>query len=122
MTDHPLPVYRVVVGQALPDTNLWVRAGGVLVPGLAAGFTFSLRVRDPLDATTLFTKSSGITGQTGSGSEPGGVPNVIIAWAASGELDQLTAFEQHRALLNMTRVSDSKAFKYQFLLLADADA
>jgi hypothetical protein len=122
MSKEPLPVYRVVVGQALPDLGLFVRVDGALLAGLASGFTFSLRVRDPLDAATLFTKTTGFTGQTGAGSEPGGTPNLVVAWAATGELDQLTPGEQHRSLLNVVRQSDSKPFKYQFLIFAAPDS
>ena len=73
------PIYQVITGQALPDTGLFVRSGGVLLTGLNSGYTFSLRVRNPNDDATLFTKTTGFTGQIGSGSEPGGVPNLVIA-------------------------------------------
>jgi hypothetical protein len=114
------PIYQVITGQALPDTGLFVRSGGVLLTGLNSGYTFSLRVRNPNDDATLFTKTTGFTGQIGSGSEPGGVPNLVIAWAVSGELDTLTIGEVHKARLTITRVSDSKPYIYDFLLDADS--
>lgn len=48
------------------------------------GYTFTVKVHD--HATTLITKTSGITGAAGSGTNPTGTPNIVIAWAV-GELN-----------------------------------
>jgi hypothetical protein len=116
-----LPIYEVIVGESLPDLALFCRVDGTLLTGLGTGHTFSLVVRNPGDTATLFTKTTGFTGQTGSGTPPDGTPNLVVQWATSGELSTLTAGSAHKALLSITRSSDSRVRKYRFVIQAVDD-
>jgi hypothetical protein len=109
-----IPVYEAVVGESLPDLGLFLRVSGSLLTGLGTGHTFSLKVRNPRDTATLFTKTTGFTGQTGSGSAPDGTPNLVVQWATSGQLSLLTPGALHRSMLAITRSSDSRVRKYLF--------
>lgn len=67
-----------------PSLELWlVDDAGDLID-LSSGYTFSLKIGEPGSAA-LLTKTSGITGAAGAGTEPDGTPNVTVAWTA-GEL------------------------------------
>jgi hypothetical protein len=67
-----------------PSAELWLEdIDGTLID-FASGYTFSLKIGNK-GSTALLTKTSGITGAAGAGSEPSGTPNVVIAWTA-GEL------------------------------------
>jgi hypothetical protein len=68
----------------LPAAKLWIfDATSTLID--LSGYTFSLKV-GKVGAAASLTKSSSITGATGSGTSPSGTPNVTIAWS-SGELN-----------------------------------
>jgi hypothetical protein len=69
----------------LPSLEIWwLDDDGDLVDmSTASGFTLKI---GNVGSTALLTKTSGITGAAGSGSEVSGVPNVTVAWSA-GELD-----------------------------------
>lgn len=84
-----LPTYEVFVGESLPDLGLFLRENGQLIAGLASGATFELKVAS-LEGDVLFSKTTGITGQAGTGFPPLGTPNVVIQWGATDELDELT--------------------------------
>lgn len=115
----PTPTYEVFVGESLPDFGLFYRENGVLVPGLTSGHTFELTVADLLDNDdVLFTKTSGIVGQAGSGFPPLGVPNLLIQWLATGELDTLTPGTTYRAQLAIT--SGGKVRRVEWLIAARA--
>jgi hypothetical protein len=116
-----IPAYEVIVGESLPDLGLFIRVDGVLLAGLSTGHTFSLVVRDPTDTSTLFTKTTGFTGQTGTGAPPDGTPNLVCQWATSGQLSTLTAGKDHKAALAITRSSDSRVRKYRFTIRAIDD-
>jgi hypothetical protein len=63
-----------------PDSKLWLLDDdGTLID--FTGYTFSFKIGRPGSAAVL-TKTTGITGATGSGSEPSGTPNVTIVYAA----------------------------------------
>ena len=49
------------------------------------GYTFALKVKPLDDSATLITKTAGITGDAGTGTENDGTPNLTVSWAA-GEL------------------------------------
>lgn len=66
-----------------PDAHLWVFDDDGTLIDFSSG-TFSLKIGN-LGSTALLTKSTGITGAAGSGTEPDGVPNIVIVWDA-GEL------------------------------------
>ena len=109
-----MKTYKVRVGESLPDLGLFVRDNGALLAGLASGYTFALKV-GTLDGDLVFTKSSGIVGQTGANSPPLGTPNVVIRWATTDELDQLTP-GTFKAQLFITRSSDSKVRIEEWLI------
>lgn len=111
-----LPTYEIFVGESLPDLGLFVRANGQLVTGLASGHTFELKIAS-MDGDLLVTKTTGITGQSGTGFPPLGTPNVVIAW--SDELEELTA-DSFLAQLKITRTADSKVRIVQWLIRARA--
>lgn len=76
---------RYTAGDARPVTDLWwLDDDGDLID-FSSGYTFVLKIGDP-GSPALLTKSSGIAGAVGAGSEPDGTPNVVVTWAA-GELD-----------------------------------
>ncbi len=115
-----IPVYEVIVGESLPDLKLWVSTAGDLITGLGTGHSFSLTVRDADDSTDLFVKTTGFTGQTGTGGVSGGTPNLVIEWATSDELDRLSGGRSHKAMLTITRASDTRVRYYEFTIRAVA--
>jgi len=111
-----LPTYEVYDGESLPDLGLFLSVDGTLLTGLATGHTFSLKVTSEDGSSTLFTTTTGFTGQTGSGAPPTGTPNLVKQWATSGELASLTANTRYRAQLAITRSSDSRVRYFEFYL------
>jgi hypothetical protein len=71
-----------VAGGELAPTRLWLSANGTLVD-LSVGFTPTAILGRYGDV--IVSKTTGLTGQAGSGVRPTGTPNLIIAWA-DGEL------------------------------------
>jgi hypothetical protein len=68
-----------------PALELWLfDDDGTLLDLSSGSYTFSLKIGTPGSAA-LLTKSSGIAGAAGSGTEPSGTPNLVITWSA-GEL------------------------------------
>lgn len=68
-----------------PALELWILDDdGDLVDFSDAGYTFTLKIGTVGNAA-LLTKTSGITGAAGAGTEPTGTPNISVAWSA-GEL------------------------------------
>lgn len=113
-----LDAYEVYDGESLPDLGLYVRVDGTLLTGLATGHTFELKVVD--DATTMFTKTTGFTGATGTGVPPSGTPNLVVQWATSAELSTLVAGTNYLAQLKITRSSDSRIRYYNFMIVVRA--
>lgn len=111
------PVYEVIVGESLPNLNLWLVDGDTLIQGLDAPTAFELDVWDP-SLNLLFTKTSGFVGAAGSGTEGNGSPNLVIQWAVTGELDQLVSGRSHPALLKITRSSDLRVWLREFVIKA----
>lgn len=96
---------ELVRGAELPETAIWWtdRAGNLI--DFSSGYTFTLKLGHAGSAA-VHTKTTGITGAAGSGTDPTGTPNVSIAWAA-GELDAV-AVTSYTAQLTARRTSDSK--------------
>ena len=70
----------------LPSLKLWwYDDDDETLVDLSAVSSWSLKIGHPGSAA-LLTKTTGITGAAGSGSEPDGTPNVVVAWSA-GELN-----------------------------------
>jgi hypothetical protein len=111
---------EVVDGESLPSLGLFVRENGSLLTGLASGHTFEMKIADS-DGTVVFTKTTGVTGQTGSGVPPNGTPNVVVQWNASpSELAALSGGSTYAAQLKITRTSDSRSRYYQFTVYCRA--
>lgn len=72
-----------------PDIRLWLLDDDGALINMASGYTFAFKLGRP-GVTATFTKTTGITGAAGSGTESSGTPNVTISFTA-GELDALTA-------------------------------
>ena len=72
-----------------PDVELWLLSRSGALIDFSTGYTFVFKLGSPGSAA-VFTKSSGITGAAGSGTEASGTPNVTVSFTA-GELDSLTA-------------------------------
>jgi hypothetical protein len=70
-----------------PTLDIWWLARDTTLIDFSSGYTFSLKI-GTIGSTAVLTKTTGITGATGSGVEPTGVPNIQIAWSA-GELATL---------------------------------
>lgn len=98
------------IGDELESLQLWWTANGSLVD-LSVAHTYSSKLvlgSDPA-AAALFTKTTGFTGATGSGTKASGVPNLVVAWATSGELNAPTVAGLYVFQIVATRTSDSKA-------------
>lgn len=110
------PIYEAVVGEGIPDLDLWVRVRKTLLNGTL--YNYSLTVHDPTNTTTLFTKTTGFTGQVGSGDgkRTADVPNVIVQWDPPAETSLLTNGALHDALLSVTRLADNKVAYYPFVI------
>lgn len=75
-----------------PDIHMWVLDDdGNLVDLTGHTFAFKIGIRGQ---AAVLTKTTGITGTAGTGSEPSGTPNATIAFTA-GELDSVTAGRYH---------------------------
>lgn len=71
-------------GAEKPDLQIWWESSTASLIDFSTGYTFQLKIGNE-DQSALLTKTTGITGAAGSGSEPSGTPNVSIVWA-DGEL------------------------------------
>ena len=76
-----------------PDIQLWILDDDGALIDFSSGYTFAFKIGIRGQAADL-TKTTGITGAAGAGTEPSGTPNVVIAFTA-GELDGLTAGRYH---------------------------
>jgi len=72
-----------------PDIRLWLLDDDGALVNFASGYTFVFKLGQP-GVTATFTKSSGITGAAGSGTEESGTPNATVSFTAA-ELDALVA-------------------------------
>lgn len=110
------PVYYAVVDEGIPDLALWLMVDDTLLTGSA--YIYAMTVRNSADTADLFTKTTGFTGQlgTGDGSAKADVPNVIVSWDHAAETGLLTAGSSHKATLKYTRLSDNKVGYYPFVI------
>lgn len=89
----------------LPDIQIWwTDSAGALID-FSSGYTFTFKIGTPGSAA-VHTKTTGITGATGSGDEDSGTPNVTIAFS-TGELDAV-ASGPYTWQLTARRTADSK--------------
>jgi hypothetical protein len=100
-----MPLVAYMQGAELPDLTIdWEDRNGDPVD-FSTGHTFELKLGKPGQAAAL-TKTTGITGDDV-------FPNVLVAWASSGELNSLTP-GPYKAILTATRTSDGKQRKLPF--------
>ncbi len=93
----------------LPSLGHFYEVDGTLID-FSSGFTFTLTVKTRDLVTTMFTKTTNITGAAGAGSYPSGTPNITVAWATTAELSTLTAGTVYACSLVPRRTSDSKDY------------
>jgi hypothetical protein len=67
-----------------PAIQLWLQDADGSLLDLSSGYTFSFKI-GLVGSAAVFTKTSGITGAAGSGTENNGTPNLTINFTA-GEL------------------------------------
>lgn len=96
-----------------PALELWLQDDDGTLIDFSSGYTFSFKVGVPGSAA-LLTKSSGITGAAGAGSEPDGTPNVTITWTA-GELALTPG--SYTGQLTATSSSLDRVFAFPFQVL-----
>lgn len=90
---------QYVVGSELGDLAItWDDSDGDLID-FSSGYTFQVKVGEVGSAAT-FTKTTGCTGAATA-------PNLVVAWATSGELNDLTA-GNYTVQVAATRTSDGK--------------
>lgn len=92
-----------------PAAELWIKDDDGTLINFLSGYTFSFKIGTPGSAA-LLTKTTGIAGAAGSGSEPDGTPNVTITWSA-GELaltPGIYAWELTATTSSLDRVFDGK--------------
>ena len=68
-----------------PAVEMWLRDDDATLIDFSSGYTWTLKIGE-LGTTALLTKTTGIVGAAGAGSEPTGTPNVVVSWTA-GELN-----------------------------------
>lgn len=100
-----------------PVLELWLFDDDGTLINFASGYTFSLKV-GRTGETALLTKSSGITGAAGAGTEPSGTPNVTVTWAA-GELNITPG--GYVAQLTATTSALDRIFEFPFDVLDTID-
>lgn len=76
-----MTTFSYYAGDELGTIGLfWRDTTGALI-NFASGYTFEVRLGNPSD-TAVLTVTTGITGAAGSGTNPSGTPNVVVAWTA----------------------------------------
>ncbi len=105
-----MPSVRYFSTAELPALHLWIYDDDGSLIDFSSGFTFVLKLGQAGSAAVL-TKSSGITGAAGAGSEPDGTPNLVISWSA-GELAVTAA--NYLAQLTATSGGLDRVFAFPF--------
>lgn len=109
-----IPTIEYIKGADLDDLGLFIRANRKLI-NLSSGHTFTLVVGDGTSGTAGFTKTTSMVGAAGSGTPPNGVPNLVVTWETTGELNDLTA-GRYMCQLTILRTSDQRQRVRQFRL------
>lgn len=109
-----VPTIEYICGADLDDLGLFVRANRALID-LSTGHSFTLVVGDGVGPTTGFTKTTSMVGAVGSDLPPEGVPNLIVTWETSGELNDIDP-GRYKCELTILRTTDQRQRKRQFYL------
>ena len=97
-----------------PALQLWLFDEDGALIDFSTGYSFTFKLGSP-GAAAVLTKTSGITGAAGSGTERGGgTPNVTITFAA-GELAALTA-KSYTGQVTATISGQDRVFQFGFRL------
>ena len=72
-------------GAERPALSLWLHDDDGDLIDFSSGYTFEFKIGSPGETAAL-TKTTGIAGAAGAGTEPDGTPNVTVTWAED-ELD-----------------------------------
>ena len=72
-----------------PDLQFWLEDDAGNLVDFSSGYTFAFKI-GYRGSTATFTKTTGITGAAGSGTETSGTPNVTVTFSA-GDLDSVSA-------------------------------
>jgi hypothetical protein len=67
-----------------PDLKFWLLDDDGELIDFSTGYSYTFKI-GTLGSAAVFTKTSGITGSAGSGTEPTGEPNILMTFVA-GEL------------------------------------
>lgn len=90
-------------GAELPDLAItWLDHTGEVID-FSTGWTFAIKVGTP-GKPAEFTKDTGITGDDTA-------PNLVIAWATTGELDSLAPNKAYTLAITAKRTTDDKERK-----------
>lgn len=92
-----------------PDIKLWLLDDAGNLIDFSTGYTFAFKVGDP-GSTAVFTKTSGITGAAGSGTQTSGTPNITISFTA-GELDSVPTTRSYTWQLKATTSSLDRIYQ-----------
>lgn len=98
-----------------PAAKLWLLDDdGTLIDFSTGGYSWALKV-GVKGSTALLTKTSGIVGAVGAGTEPTGTPNCVITWTA-GEIaaSDVVAGNTYTFLLTATITSLDRVFEGMF--------
>ena len=111
-TLHRPPCVSYIDDADLGELEVWWTNCGDLID-FAMGWTFLVEIGQRWQPAVI-SKTTGVTGGTGSGTEDNGVPNLVIEWDL-GELDVLTPGEWVIEI-TATRDADLKERKRQIRL------
>jgi hypothetical protein len=99
----------------LGDAGLYLEdSNGQLITGLGTGHTFSLTIYDGEGNAWFAAKTTGITGQAGSYTADPPTPNIVVAWAASGELQSITKDGIYEAVCEVIHTASGKRRNVDF--------
>lgn len=93
----------------LPDLQLWLTDDDGALIDFSTGYTFVFKIGSPGKAAQV-TKSTGIVGAAGSGTELSGTPNITIAFTAA-ELDTI-ARNKYTGQLRATTGGKDRLFQF----------
>lgn len=114
-----LPEREWTIGDEDP-LNIWWLRNGTLVD-FSSGYTFAAKlVAMSARTTAIFTKSTGFTGAAGSGVETNGTPNLVVAWATSGELNSVPSSGPYLLQIVATKTADGSESTFKLVMQMDA--
>jgi len=93
----------------LPDVSLWLTDDDGALIDFSSGYTFEFKIGSPGSAAKL-TKTTGISGAAGSGTESSGTPNVTLSFAAA-ELDSIDR-KRYTGQLRATTGGKDRVFQF----------